>query len=147
MSSVGNVVTGFAAVALLMAFAEWLPGLGNADRLLAESYGRSLEDADTSWSTTAAVAGHLHLSRMGERAQFVRKPVAVGDRITIASGAASDAFEVVELDTVDGASIGLTGMRLQVVTARPDNGLESETVRMIFAVETPALLSRPNKEL
>jgi hypothetical protein len=124
-----------------------LPGLGNPDRMLAESYGRSLEDIDANWSTSATASGNVHLSGLGERPQLTRKPITVGDKITIASGVASDAFEVVELDTIDGASIGLTGLRLQVVTARLESAPATETVRMIFAVETPAIAPKPNKEL
>lgn len=147
MSRRANVVTVLAMATLLACGGAWLSRVGNPDRILAESYGRNLEDFDTSWSTSAVASGHVHLSGLGERPQLTRKPIAVGDKITIASGVASDAFEVVELDTIDGASIGLTGLRLQVVTARLENAPASETVRMIFAVETPAIAPKPNKEL
>lgn len=88
------------------------------------------------------------MSRLADTPAPSRKALAIGDRINISGTSGSDSYEVMALDTIDGATIGLAGIRLQVVTGRIDGAAESETVRFIFAVDGPAITpAKPDRTL
>lgn len=113
--------------------------------VLARSYGQVLGDIDTSWgsrhkgnvwlSGTRAPAG-VQASPIGTAGQL-----AIGDRITVAARAGGQqAIEVVALEEIDGAALGLAGTRFQIVTGRSaEADAESTVVRFLFAVEQPVL--------
>ena len=109
---------------------------GSADAVLANRYGRALGDAETHWGNSPTA--NLWLSRIGDQPAVLHKAVSIGDRITVAGAARSDVFEVVGLERIDGEALGQPALHVQVVTARADGGVSSETVRFLFAIETPA---------
>ena len=62
----------------------------------------------------------------------------------------AEAFEVVAVEMVDADAGGLPGLRIQIVTARPDGQIGADSVRFIFAVEGPATMPatpKPEKVL
>ena len=109
---------------------------GSADAVLANRYGRALGDAETHWGNSPTA--NLWLSRIGDQPAVLHKAVTIGDRITVAGASRSDVFEVVGLERIDGEALGQPALHVQVVTARADGGVSSETVRFLFAIETPA---------
>lgn len=126
---------GLAAVAVVAGIGGWMAAGGGAERMLASTYATALDEAETRWNRTDPHAA-LMLSQFAdqERASPV-KAIAIGDHVSIASGGSSDVYEVTGLETVDGSSIGLAGMRLQVVTGRIAGAPQAEPVKFIFAVD------------
>ena len=121
------------------------------DDVLARSYGQALGDIDTSWGSRHAGNVWLSAGRGGfgsDLAGLVANPLAVGDRITIATRAGEpQVVEVVALEEIEGAAVGLGSARLQVVTGRPVGAAEAAKVRFLFAVEpTPAKLPAPRND-
>ena len=124
-----GLVSGAALLAGVMA----LPFAASTDDVLANGYRRAFADADTTW--TPGPAANIWLSRHREQSAAPRKPVVLGDRITVGRTTRSDVYEVIGLEHIDGEALGLQTMRIQVVTARVDGLPQPQTVRFLFAVE------------
>lgn len=74
----------------------------------------------------------------------LRKPFKVGDRMLIDSReGSSDALQVVAIEHLDGAGLGLDGVTLQMVTARPEGDPAASSVRFLFAVDAPRPVAKP----
>lgn len=126
---------GVMALAAVAAVGCWLSMSGEgADRILARSYSSALE-GDTRWERHEQPS--LVLSRFAgqETHAPAAKALAIGDRVTIGSVTASEVYEVVKLETIDGAAIGLAGVRLQVVTGRAEGASAEDDVKFIFVVD------------
>lgn len=142
------------AVGAAWAFGHGLIDGQAGEKLLAKSYASALTGAGPVWSgeATAGTSRHtdLWLSSSGGQTGLLRKPVLAGDRISIASSRGAEAFEVVAVEMVDADAGGLPGLRIQIVTARPDGQIGADSVRFIFAVEGPATMPatpKPEKVL
>ena len=145
--------------ASLFVATAWAVGHGLVDgqageKLLAKSYASALAEAAPRWQGEAAAASGRHsdlwLSSTGGQTGLLRKPVLAGDRISIASRRGGESFEVVAVEMVDAEAGGLPGLRIQIVTARPDGQIGGDTVRFIFAVDGPATMPaapKPEKVL
>ena len=111
--------------------------LAAPDRLLQHAYTRSLGSTDLTWSEPSDP--RLILSRTTVSTPHIQRAFAVGDRMTIdGRGGTLQSIEVVAIEQVDGAGLGLDGVNFQMVTGRPDHAGAGETVRFLFAVDAPA---------
>lgn len=141
MRRVASIGFGLVSGAALLAGLLALPFATSTDDVLASGYGRAFAEADTTWAP--GPAANIWLSRHGEQPATLRKPVTMGDRITVGSTARSDVYEVVALEHLDGEPLGLPTLRIQVVTARLDSRRQAETVRFLFAVQAAPATSSP----
>ena len=122
---------------------------GGPDLLLSRGYGRALADVETAWDRR--LTGNLWLSDAPADSdslqnQPLRHALSVGDRIKISNRSGTEeTIEVVTLEQVDGLGLGLAGMSFQVVTGRGVGQDASETVRFLFAVDTPSTPPFPAK--
>ena len=120
----------------------WLP----ADRLLERAYGGSMQQVQAAW-TPVAQAPELKLVGL-PAARMGRKPLATGDRLVIdGQGGAKDAIEIVGIEDMDGAGLGLDGVTLQIVTGRSDGGAPGDVVRFLFVVEKPEAAKKADRAL
>ncbi len=110
------------------------------DLVLARGYGRALADIDANWGIDQK--SKLWLSNAPAAAQppAVARPIehvlSVGDRITIATQAGGkQSIEVTALEDIDGDSLGVEGVRFQVVTGRPLGDQTAHVVRFLFAID------------
>jgi hypothetical protein len=148
------VMTGGLAAALL-----WSGALSSPERLLDRSFGPALAAAETG-------TGALRLtpaSMMGSQDRAadsiwsgaangsnlaLRRPVALGDQITISSGAKRpEKMSVVQIDSLDGAAIGAPGTRFQLVTAKVEGATDSSLVRLLVAIDPANSVSNTDKTL
>jgi hypothetical protein len=142
----GTFAAGAGAVAAVLL---WSGTLSDAELLLSRSYGVALAEADAApWtlSLTPALADAreqgpvkaIWTGKPGHGSAF-RRPLAVGDRITIASrDGKPDRLSVVELEEIDGTTIGVPGVRFQMVTSRLEGASRGELVRFLIAVDPAA---------
>lgn len=135
-------VLGLGAVAAAAVTAMLVVMGADTDRTLANSYGRTLAENDVAWSR-AARPENVWLSKTGDGAVPMHRAVTAGDRISIGRNGDVLAYQVVAVEQLEGDPAGLAGLRIQVVTARPDGAPHDETVRFLFAVEAPAATSPP----
>lgn len=149
-----QVVAALMVSSLLVIGAIWFWNFVSPDRLLERSYSR------------VAPHGTLYLDDMGPDARpvirvtpastrvppaapavlidgvavesgILSEPVSVGAHLRLAPGAAnSRAVEVTEVADLDAPLVGLPGVRLQMVTARPvgHGARERDTIQLIFAI-------------
>lgn len=143
MSMRGTVA---AIVVAILTGSAWLALSGtSADRTLAGAYSAALEEAPTRWELPGQPAS-LVLSRFAEAERpLAGRTLAIGDRISIATSGQSDVFEVVALEIVDGSSIGMPGLRLQIVTGRTEVG-GGDGVKFIFGIEGSGAPTAPRRE-
>jgi hypothetical protein len=144
------VMTGGLAATLL-----WSGALSSPERLLDRSFAPALAAAETGagslrltpasidrttdglWST-AANGSNLAL----------RRPLALGDQITISSRVnRPEKMSVVQIDGIDGAAIGAPGTQFQLVTAKVDGAPDGALVRLLVAVDPANNASRTDKTL
>jgi hypothetical protein len=126
---------GLVGAAALLAGPGLVSWRSGPDAVLATGFGSALADADASWSSTPP---NVWLSGLGDPTAAFGKSLGVGDLVTVAGqGGLSQIIEVTALEHVDGARIGLAGVRFQLVTGRPKSGPSSGVVRFLFASETP----------
>lgn len=127
---------------------------GTPEALLTRSYSQALKSVPTVWERR--LTGDLWLSHAPTAgtvpgtglatAQPLRHALAVGDQIKISGRTGTEeTIEVTTLEEFDGDSLGLTGLHLQMVTGRPLAGIPGETIRFLFAVDTPASDRAPVK--
>ncbi|MFM9942352.1 MAG: hypothetical protein ACKVP7_22950 [Hyphomicrobiaceae bacterium] len=110
----------------------WLLSPGH---LLERAYAPALAHSERLWPTVASDGVELRPASL-PMPHAIRKPFAVGDRMVIDSRkGGSEAIEVVAIEPLDGASLGLDGITLQLVTARPEGAPAEVTVRFLFAVD------------
>ncbi len=133
------------AVGLLPAVAlglSWLP----ADRLLERAYGGPMQRVQTAW---APVAQAPEIKLVGlPTAKTGRKALAKGDRLVIdGRSGTKEAIEIVGIEDMDGAGLGLDGMTLQIVTGRADGGAPADVVRFLFVVEKPEAAKKADHAL
>lgn len=135
-----------ASVLVMTGFGLWG---GASDRSLARTYGAALSAAAPEWPATRR--GDVWLSNTGEGRALLRRPLVVGDRVTISGpGGQPDVYEVIGLHEIGGDSVDMPGLRLQVVTGRQESSVGGESVRMLFAVEgsaTAPVAPKPAKHL
>jgi hypothetical protein len=141
----------------LAAIMMWSGALSNSERLLSRSYRAALShtDAGTAGSlkvTPAALsdAGEpkpveaLWPGRPGEPSLAFRRPLTVGDRVTISSrDGKPDRLSVIEVDQVDGVAVGAPGVRFQLVTSRLEGAPQGSLVRFLIAVDPAATVPAP----
>ncbi len=133
MSLRGTVVV---VVVATLVSAGWLTLADDrADRILAGTYGAALDEALTRWERPDPASVILSQFAETERGLPAMKSLMIGDRISIAAPGHVDAYEVVAIETMDGAVLGMAGVRLQVVTSRLEGVTGAENVKFIFAVE------------
>jgi hypothetical protein len=114
------------------------------EAVLARDYGDALARLAAEWPTPAKA--NIWLSRSEPAPRPLRKALAVGDRVSIASSAGTlETFEVVSVEEVAADSIGAPQSLIQIVTGRPVSGAGAATVRFIFAVESEADVTGPVK--
>lgn len=118
------------------------------DRVLDRAYGPAMARAEKLWPDAAEQATILRPASLPAVRNGLRKPFAVGDRMVIESRAGTpEAIEVIAIEKIDGTSLGLDGVVLQMVTARADGAAAGETVRFLFAIDQPAQASKPPHSL
>jgi hypothetical protein len=121
------------------------------DTILAEGYRRVLSDISPARQWQAPAAPNIWLSRADATPRPLRKPLAIGDRVSIAGKAGVvDVFEVLRVEQVEADAVGMPEQSIQIVTARPAHAEGGETVRFIFSVEsvtTPAAARKPDATL
>ena len=144
-----GVCLGLTALIGALALAVIVAG-GAPEALLARSYAQSLKSVPTAWERR--LSGNLWLSHDGGRGeglsnvQPLRHALAIGDQIKISARAGTEeTSEVTALEEFDGEGLGLLGQQLQMVTGKPRAGLPGETVRFLFAIDTPASTPAPAK--
>lgn len=109
---------------------------------------RSRGGASPTAGATLSVTGSpgVDAPGMGTPGMGTTTALAIGDRISIAARTGGqDEIEVVELEEVDGAGLGLAGTRFQIVTGRHLGAAAETTVRFLFAVDQPRAASAPPK--
>lgn len=144
MSLRGTVAS---VVVTTLAAAGWLALADDrADRTLSASYRAALDEASTRWERSDPAAVVLSQFAEAERGVPAMKSLAVGDRISVAASGHADAYEVTAIETIDGAALGMTGVRLQVVTSRIEGGASGDSVKFIFAVEGTSTAPAARKE-
>lgn len=137
-----GVSLGLAALVGVVALGAIVAG-GAPEALLARSYAHSLTSVPTAWERR--LSGNLWLSHdVGQdkslsNVQPLRHALAIGDQIKISARAGTEeTIEVTALEEFDGEGLGLSGQQLQMVTGKPLTGLPGETVRFLFAIDTPS---------
>lgn len=121
----------------------WLP----ADRLLDRAYGGAMQRVETAWAPQAAPAPELKLAGL-PGTKTGRKALTTGDRLVIDSrGGTKESIEIVAIEDMDGAGLGLEGMTLQIVTGRADGSGPADVVRFLFVVEKPEPLKKADHAL
>lgn len=122
---------------------------GGTERILAAGYGDALAHAEHDWTPAPATTQpKLWLSNTANsQSHAIRKPVVIGDRISIGQAGELQAFKVLSVEHVDADAGGLAGVRIQIVTAQPDAPVAGETVRFIFAVDAAPATPKPEKLL
>ncbi len=134
------------ALGLLPAIALGLSWL-SADRLLERTYGGSMERVQTAWKSHVAPTPELKLVGL-PAARTGRKALATGDRLVIdGRGGTKDTIEIVGIEDMDGAGLGLDGVTLQIVTGRTDGGTPADVVRFLFVVEKPETAKKADHAL
>lgn len=137
-------VVGLAVGAVLSA------GFASPDRLLERSYARvaplgpiHLDEpvsdrtlAVTQTANPVPVPPALLVDGVAVESGVLSEPLIAGTRLRLAPGSAdSREMEVLEVAEMDAPVVGLPGVRLQLVKARPLDSTEaSETVRLIFTI-------------
>lgn len=149
------------AVAAGLAGAVWWSGtLAAPESLLARSYQTAITDAEAGIGnlklTPASLAETaeqrpVHAiwpGAVAAQSLAFHRPLKIGDRITISSREGkADRMSVVELQQIDGASIGAPGVRFQLVTSRQDGSLDGQLVRLLIAVDGGAPAPMADKTL
>ncbi len=139
------VIIGGLAAALL-----WSGTLSSPERLLDRSFGPALAAAEmgngslrlTPASVTApqdrTAEGFLSGAATGSNLAL-RRPLALGDQITISSRTnRPEKMFVIQIDGLDGAAIGAPGTQFQLVTAKVDGSSDNALVRLLMAIEPTA---------
>lgn len=142
-----RTLLGLLAAGLLPALAFGLAQL-NPQSLLDSAYRPALAQAPVIWTSPADKAALLRPASLPAAA--LRQPLVVGDRVMIQSrSGGTDAIEVVSIEVIDGASLGVEGVRFQVVTGHAAGAPTGETVRFLFAVDAPQapVKSKPDRAL
>jgi hypothetical protein len=62
-------------------------------------------------------------------------------------GGTKEAIEIVGIEDMDGAGLGLDGMTLQIVTGRTEGGAPGDVVRFLFVVEKPEAAKKADHAL
>jgi hypothetical protein len=130
-------------------------GMVSPDRLLERSYARvaplgkihldeAVSDNDRALHVTRTAAGFpthppapaLLIDGVPVESGVLTEPLAVGTRLRLAPGTVdAREVEVVEVAEMDAPVVGLPGVRLQLVKARPlDGAAHSGTERLIFTI-------------
>jgi len=131
-----------AAVAVLGIAGAFLSGIGVGtvskhaapDAILAVNYGKALADADTSWTS---LPRNIWLSGLGGADANTDRLLVAGDTITIdGKDGRPEVIRVTSREVIDGAHIGVAGVRFQLVTGH-STGSDQRTVRFMFATEAP----------
>lgn len=146
-----QVVAALMVSSLLVIGAIWFWNFVSPDRLLERSYSRVaphgtlyLDDMGPDarpvirvTPASAPVAPALLIDGVPVESGILNEPIAVGAHLRLAPGATTTrAVEVTGVADLDAPVVGLPGVRLQMVTARPfGHGVrDRETVRLIFAI-------------
>ena len=144
-----GVCLGLPAIVAAVALGVIVAG-GAPEALLARSYAQSLQSVPTAWERR--LTGDLWLSHDAgqgktlSNVQPLRQALAIGDQIKISARAGTEeTIEVTALEEFDGEGLGLAGQQLQMVTGKPRAGLPGETVRFLFAIDTPPAPLPPAK--
>lgn len=144
------VVTGGLAAALI-----WSGTLSSPERLLDRSFGPALAAAEagnnslrlTPASIDRTTDGFWSAAANGSNLAL-RRPLALGDRITISSRAGRpETMSVVQIDGIDGAAIGAPGTQFQLVTAKAESATGDALVRLLVAIDPANGASRSDKTL
>ncbi len=143
-----SAMTGGLAAALL-----WSGALSSPERLLDRSFGPALAAAEAgngSLRLTPASIDHqtdgLWSAAANGSNLALRRPLALGDQITISSRASrAEKMSVVQIDGIDGAAIGAPGTQFQLVTAKVEGSPNNALVRLLVAIEPAA--ARTDKAL
>jgi hypothetical protein len=142
-----------AALALGMAAGGAVIGTGflSPDRLLERSYARSaplgpifldeiVAESDrhvpvTKAAIRAPAPPALVVDGVAVHSNVLTEPLAIGSRVRLVPGdPRSREVEVLDAAEVNAPVVGLPGVRLQLVTARPVDGRDDETLRLIFTI-------------
>lgn len=149
-----QVVAALMVSSLLVIGAIWFWNFVSPDRLLERSYSRVAPhgtlylddmgpDSRPAIRVTPAsaplppTAPTLLIDGIAVESGILTEPVAVGAHLRLAPGAAnSRAVEVTGVADLDAPVVGLPGVRLQMVTARPvGHGARGrDTIQLIFAI-------------
>lgn len=143
-----TVMTGGLAAVLL-----WSGALSSPERVLDRSFGPALaaaEAGNASLRLTPASIDHqtdgLWSATANGTNLALRRPLALGDQITISSRASrAEKMSVVQIDGIDGAAIGAPGAQFQLVTAKVEGSSNNALVRLLVAIEPTA--ARTDKAL
>lgn len=143
-------MTGGLAAALL-----WSGTLSSPERLLDRSFRPALAAAEagngplrlTRASIDRATDGLWSAAANGSNLAL-RRPLALGDQITISSRAnRPEKMSVVQIDGIDGAAIGAPGTQFQLVTAKVDGAPDGALVRLLVAIDPAVSGSHSDKTL
>lgn len=136
-----HLILAFALLALPMAVC--VARLLSPETVLEQAYGPALTRSERLWPQGSDQQPMLRPASL-PAVTGLRKPFAIGDRMVIDSRTGmSEAIEVIAIEQLDGASLGLDGVTLQVVTARPEAAPTAKTVRFLFAIDTPPTAAKP----
>lgn len=117
------------------------------DALLERAYAPALARSELLWPEPAESPASLKPVSL-PAVTALRKPFAVGDRMVIDSrDGGTEAMQVIAIEQLDGAGLGLNGVSLQMVTARPDGAASGASVRFLFAVDTAQPQPKPDRVL
>jgi hypothetical protein len=149
-----TVMAGGLAAALL-----WSGALSSPERLLDRSFGPALAAAEAgngslrltpaSITTTSDRTTDGFWSGAANGSNLaLRRPLALGDQITISSRAnRPEKMSVIQIEGLDGAAIGAPGAQFQLVTAKVEGAADSALVRLLVAIDPTNSASRTDKTL
>ncbi len=149
-----QVVAALMVSSLLVIGAIWFWNFASPDRLLERSYSRVAPhgtlylddmgpDARPALRVTPVVvpmqpiAPALLIDGVAVESGILNEPIVVGAHLRLAPGAVdSRTVEVTAVADLDAPVVGIPGVRLQIVTARPTERVAKrrDTVQLIFAI-------------
>lgn len=146
-----TIMTGGLAAALL-----WSGTLSSPERLLDRSFGPALAAAEAGIGTLRLTPASITTpsDRAGDGFWLgaangsnlaLRRPLALGDQITISSHSSRpEKLSVIQLEGLDGSAIGAPGTQFQLVTAKVEGAGSNALVRLLVAIDP---LARTDKTL
>lgn len=149
------VMTGGLAAMLL-----WSGTLSSPERLLDRSFAPALAAAEAGIGTLRLTPASITLPAEGRTADAIwpgasngstlalRRPLALGDQITISSRSGRpEKLSVIQLDGIDGAAIGAPGTQFQLVTTKVEGAAGDALVRLLVAIDPPGGTRHTDKTL
>jgi len=127
----------------------WSGTLSSPERLLDRSFGPALAAAEAGMGTLRLTPASITMPSDRATDGFwsaaangsnlaLRRPLALGDQITISSRAGRpEKMSVIQIDGLDGSAIGAPGTQFQLVTAKVEGAAGDALVRLLVAIDPP----------